>query len=113
MNDNNVYVPYAHLESFNNPFTHMGPIVWNSLPDYINEIVYNELMCMILCCPFFNYMYIYIIIVLFLNVLYTFVLLFLYDFLTNIFYYYIVLLYTVQGNIVKKWFCLYVLPCLI
>ena len=28
--------------------THRGPIVWNSLPDYINEIVYNELICMIL-----------------------------------------------------------------
>ena len=35
VNDNNVFVPYAHLESFKNPFTHRGPIVWNSLPDYI------------------------------------------------------------------------------
>ena len=35
VNDNNVFVPYAHLESFENSFTHMGPIVWNSLPDYI------------------------------------------------------------------------------
>ena len=29
MNDNNVFVPYAHLESFNNSFTHRGPIMWN------------------------------------------------------------------------------------
>ena len=54
-NDNNVFVPYAHLESFKNSFTHRGPIVWNSLPDYIKmcrtlhsfkakKIVYNELM---------------------------------------------------------------------
>ena len=35
VNDNNGFVPYAHLESFNNSFTHRGPIVWNSLPDYI------------------------------------------------------------------------------
>ena len=35
VNDNNVYVPYAHLESFKNSFTHRGPIMWNSLPDYI------------------------------------------------------------------------------
>ena len=26
---------YAHLDSFKNSFTHRGPIVWNSLPDYI------------------------------------------------------------------------------
>ena len=31
----NVFVPYAHLESCNNNFTHRGPIMWNSLPDYI------------------------------------------------------------------------------
>ena len=31
VNDNNVFVPYAHLESFKNTFTHRGPIVWNSL----------------------------------------------------------------------------------
>ena len=31
-----VFVPYAHLDSFKNYFTHRGPIVWNSLPDYIN-----------------------------------------------------------------------------
>ena len=30
VNDNNVFVPYAHLESFRNYFTHRGPIVWNS-----------------------------------------------------------------------------------
>ena len=36
VNDNNVYVPYAHLESFKNSFTHRGPIMWNSLLDYIN-----------------------------------------------------------------------------
>ena len=35
VNDNNVFVPYAHLESFKNSFTHRGPIEWNSLPDYI------------------------------------------------------------------------------
>ena len=35
MNDNNVCVPYAHLESFKKYFTHRGPIVWNSLPDDI------------------------------------------------------------------------------
>ena len=35
VNDNNVFVPYAHLESFKNSFTHRGPIMWNSLPDYI------------------------------------------------------------------------------
>ena len=35
VNDTNVFVPYAHLESFKNSFTHRGPIVWNSLPDYI------------------------------------------------------------------------------
>ena len=35
MNDNNVCVPYAHLESFKTYFTHRGPIVWNSLPDDI------------------------------------------------------------------------------
>ena len=35
VNDNCVFVPYAHLESFKNYFTHKGPIVWNSLPDYI------------------------------------------------------------------------------
>ena len=35
VNDNNVFVPYAHLESFKNYFTHRGPIVWNSLPNYI------------------------------------------------------------------------------
>ena len=28
VNDNNVYVPYAHFESFKNSFTH--PIMWNS-----------------------------------------------------------------------------------
>ena len=33
VNDNNVFVPYAHLESFKNYFTHSGPIMWNSLPD--------------------------------------------------------------------------------
>ena len=35
VNDNNVFVPYAQLESVKNYFTHRGPIVWNSLPDYI------------------------------------------------------------------------------
>ena len=35
VNDHNVFVPYAHLESFKNYFTHRGPIVWNSLADYI------------------------------------------------------------------------------
>ena len=35
VNDNNVNVPYAHLESFKNSFTHRGPIMWNSLPEYI------------------------------------------------------------------------------
>ena len=35
VNDNNVFVPYAHLESFKNSFTHRGPIVWNLLADYI------------------------------------------------------------------------------
>ena len=35
VNDNNVFVPYAHLEIFKNYFTHRGPIVWNSLPDDI------------------------------------------------------------------------------
>ena len=35
VNDNNVFVSYAHLESFKNYFIHRGPIVWNSLPDYI------------------------------------------------------------------------------
>ena len=30
-----LFVPYAHLESFKNAFTHRGPIMWNSLPDYI------------------------------------------------------------------------------
>ena len=35
VNDNNVFVPYAHLESFKNSFTHTGTIVWNSLPDFI------------------------------------------------------------------------------
>ena len=56
LNDNNVFVPYAHLESFKNYFTHRGPIVWNSLPDYNKmcrtlhsfkakmKMVYNELM---------------------------------------------------------------------
>ena len=33
VNDNDAFVPYAHLESFNNYFTHRGPIVGNSLPD--------------------------------------------------------------------------------
>ena len=35
VNDNNVFVPYAHLESFKNSFPHRDPIVYNSLPDYI------------------------------------------------------------------------------
>ena len=35
VNDNNVFVPYAHLERFMNYFTYRGPIVWNSLPDCI------------------------------------------------------------------------------
>ena len=35
VNDNNVFVQYAHIESFNNYFTHRGPIMWNSLPDDI------------------------------------------------------------------------------
>ena len=35
VDDNNVFVPYAHLKSFKNSFTNRGPIVWNSLPDYI------------------------------------------------------------------------------
>ena len=35
VNDNNVFVPYAHHESFKKYFTHRGPIAWNSLPDYI------------------------------------------------------------------------------
>ena len=35
VNDNNVCVPYAHLDSFKNCFTYRGPIVLNSLPDYI------------------------------------------------------------------------------
>ena len=35
VNDSNVCVPYAHRQSFKNSFTHMGPIVWNALPDYI------------------------------------------------------------------------------
>ena len=35
VDDNNVFVLYAHLESFKKYFTHRGPIVWNSLPDYI------------------------------------------------------------------------------
>ena len=38
LNDNNVCVPYAHLESFKNYFTHRGPIVWNSLPDYVKRV---------------------------------------------------------------------------
>ena len=65
VNDNNVFVPYAHLDSFKNYFAHRGPIMWNSLPDYIKTCgtlhsfkakmklyIYNELMCMILCCPY-------------------------------------------------------------
>ena len=35
VNDNTVFVPYAHIECFKNYFTHRGPIMWNSLPDYI------------------------------------------------------------------------------
>ena len=35
VNENNVLLPYAHLESFNNYYTDKGPIVWTSLPDYI------------------------------------------------------------------------------
>ena len=37
VNGNNVFVPYAHLESFKNSFTHRPPIMWNSLPDYIKR----------------------------------------------------------------------------
>ena len=39
VNDNNVFIPYAHLESFKNSFTHRDPIVWNSLPDYITTSI--------------------------------------------------------------------------
>ena len=35
VNDNNVLYHNAHRESFKNYFTHRGPIVWNSLPEYI------------------------------------------------------------------------------
>ena len=35
VNDNNVFLLYAYLESFKNYFTHISPIVCNSLPDYI------------------------------------------------------------------------------
>ena len=35
VNDNDVFVPYAHLDSFKNSFTHRGTIMWNSFPDYI------------------------------------------------------------------------------
>ena len=31
VNNNNVFVPYAHLESFKNSFTHRSPIVWVNL----------------------------------------------------------------------------------
>ena len=34
VNDNNVFVQHAHLESFKNNFTHRRPMVCNSLPDY-------------------------------------------------------------------------------
>ena len=30
-----MYLYHTHLESFKNSFTHRGPIVWNSLPDYV------------------------------------------------------------------------------
>ena len=63
VNDNNVFVPYAH---------HMGPIMWNSLPDYIKTCVtlqsYKAKMKLYIIIDvhdfklsFFNYMYIYCI----------------------------------------------------
>ena len=68
-------------------FTHRGPIMWNSLPDYIKTCgtlhsfkakmklyIMNWCAWVYVVLLFFNYMYIYIyiyiIVVLFLNVLY-------------------------------------------
>ena len=85
--------------------------MWNSLPDYIKTCgtlhsfkakmkLYNELVCMILCCPFFNYMYIYIYnYCLIFKCSLNFFLLICYDFVTTLYYYYIILLYIVRATL--------------
>ena len=37
LNENDVYVPCANLESFKNSFAFRGPSLWNMLPDNIKE----------------------------------------------------------------------------